>query len=370
MKKIVYIAQSAGGVAEYLYMLLKNFKNKEYESILIVSEDYNEQLERFKPYVSHIYIIPMIRELNLKTDIKAILELKKRLKKIRPDIVYLNSSKAGGIGRLALLFDFRVKILYNAHGWYFSAKISDKKKKLFALMEKILALKTTKIINISKAEQESALKYKIAPKKKMTIIENGIDFSRFDNCDVNRKETRNKYNIKEDDIVIGVVGRISEQKDPMTSIQAFKIVKEKYPNTKLLMVGSGELEEDVIKYAKDNAINQDVIITGWVNCVEEYIPAFDIAILPSKWEGFGLVIVEYMACDKPIIASNVGGIANIITNEENGLLVNCEDYKMLADKIEKIITDKAMTEKIIARNKEYRKKYDISEFIKKYSSEL
>ena len=169
-KKIVYIAQSAGGVAEYLYMFLKNLPNQEYENILIVSEDYKEQLERFKPYISQIHIVSMKREINFKNDIKAIIQIGSLLKEIKPDIVYLHSSKAGAVGRIALLFDFKTKILYNAHGWYFNAKISNKKKKFYAIIEKILALKTTKIINISKAEYDSAMQYKIAPQKKMCLI--------------------------------------------------------------------------------------------------------------------------------------------------------------------------------------------------------
>ena len=80
-----------------------------------------------------------------------------------------------------------------------------------------------------------------------------------------------------------------------------------------------------------------VIITGWVNNVEQYIPAFDIAVLPSKWEGFGLVLIEYMACNKPIIATSVGGIKDIIENEVNGILVPKESPEKLKYAIQKIL---------------------------------
>lgn len=365
-KKVVYIAQSAGGVAEYLYMFFKNWKDKNYENILIVSQDYKEQLERFKPYTSNIYIIPMIREIELKNDIKAIYKVRKILKQIKPDIVYLHSSKAGAIGRIALAFNFRTKIFYNAHGWYFNAQISDKKKKIFALIEKMLALKTNKIINISKSEYESALEYKIASERKMCVIENGIDFTKFKNNGKNREETRKKYNIKDNEILIGVVGRLSEQKDPMTMIRAFELVQKENKNTKLIYVGSGELEESVKQYAKEKEILHKVIITGWVNNVEKYIPAFDIAVLPSKWEGFGLVLIEYMACEKPIIASQVGGIKNIIRNEQNGFLVETNNYAMLACKIIETIKNKSINKKFINENKKVINKYGIENVIAKH----
>ena len=365
-KIIVHIAQSAGGVAEYLYMFLKNFKDDNYENILIVSEDYKNQIERFRPYVSNIYIVQMIREVKVKKDVKSIIKVRKILKQIKPDIVYMHSSKAGAIGRIALAFNFKARILYNAHGWYFNAQISDKKKKTFALIEKILAIKTDKIINISKSEYESALKYKIAPKRKMCIIENGIDFTKFENNDTYREETRKKYNIKDNEIVIGVVRRLSEQKDPMTMIKAFELVHKENKNTKLMYVGSGELEEEVKQYAKEKNILDKVIITGWVSNVEQYIPSFDIAVLPSKWEGFGLVLIEYMACDKPIIATNVGGIKDIIENEKNGLLVGRESEKQLQEAIRKYIKDKSLIKCNIMANKEYKEKYEIGKLISKH----
>ena len=365
-KTIVLIAQSAGGVAEYLYMFLKNCKDENFENILIVSEDYKEQLERFKPYTSNIYIVPMVREIDLKKDLKSIIEVRKILKQIKPDIIYMHSSKAGAIGRIALVFNFKAKKLYNAHGWYFNAQISDKKKKIFALIEKILAIKTDRIINISKSEYESALKYKIAPKKKMCIIENGIDFTKFKNNDKNREETRKEYNIKENETVIGVVGRLSEQKDPMTMIKAFELVHKENKNTRLMYVGSGELEEEVKQYARDNNILDKIIITGWVTNVDKYIPAFDIAVLPSKWEGFGLVLIEYMACDKPIIATNVGGIKDIIKDNENGLLISIESGKELVNKILELVKNNSLKINMIENNKKYRNLYDINLLIYKH----
>lgn len=365
-KKIVHIAQSAGGVQEYLYMFLKNFNDENYENYLVVSQDYENNIKKFIDYVKDIYIVPMQRDIQLKFDLKSIKEIRKVLKKIKPDIVYLHSSKAGALGRIALLFNFKVKILYNAHGWYFNAQISNKKKKIFALIERILAIKTNKIINISKSEYESALKYKIASKKKMCIIENGIDFTKFKDSDKFRDETRKKLDIKDNEIVIGVVGRLSEQKDPMTMIKAFKEVYEENKNIKMLFVGSGDLEDNIKEFAEDNNILDKVIITGWVDEVEKFIPAFDIAVLPSKWEGFGLVLIEYMACNKPIVASNVGGIADIIGNNRSGLLCNKVCYNDLSSKILELIENREKEKEIVEYNKKYKEKFDIKELIKKH----
>lgn len=192
-KTIVYISQPTyGGVIEYLYMLLKNIDHTKFNNILVISEEYREYIDRFKPFISEVYYLPMTRDVKIKSVFKSVIKLRKILKKIKPDIVYMHSSMAGAVGRIALLFNTKIKSIYNAHGWYFNAQISDKKKKVYAIIEKILAFKSTKIINISKAEYDSAIQYKIAPAKKMCIIENGIDFIKFNNNDKDREEIRKK----------------------------------------------------------------------------------------------------------------------------------------------------------------------------------
>lgn len=366
-KKVLYVAQSAGGVAEYLYMLLENINKDNFEHILVVSEDYKSQIKRFENLVDQIYFVPMTREINAKSDIKAIILLKKVLKKVKPDIVYLQSSKAGAIGRIALLFNFKTKIIYNAHGWYFNADIGRKKKIAIAVIEKILALKTSKIINISKSEYDSAIKYRISNSNKMCIIQNGIDFNKFENSEKYREQTRHQYNIKDNQIVIGVVGRLTEQKDPITSIKAFKIIHEKYNNTKFMFIGSGELEKNVLEFVKQENIEESIIVTGWTSNVEKYIPALDIAILPSKWEGFGLAIIEYMACNKPIIATKVGGIKDIIKDKKSGFLFDVGNEKELANYMQKYIEDKHLVDSIIQYNYRYAKKmYNIEQVVEKH----
>ena len=254
-KTIVYIAQPThGGAIEYLYMFLKNIDKSKYNNILILSEDYNGKIERFSSLVDSIYFLPMSREIKIKNVKSSVIKLRKILKKIKPDIIYMHSSMAGAVGRITNIFNFKVKLLYNAHGWYFNAKISKKKQKMYALIEKILAFRTTKIVNISKAEYDSALEYKIAPKKKMCLIENAIDFSKFKDCIKYREQTRNQFNIKENEMLIGVVGRLSEQKDPITILKAFEILCKNYKNLKLMYVGSGELEEEVKQYAKQSLL--------------------------------------------------------------------------------------------------------------------
>lgn len=366
-KKIVHVAQSAGGVAQYLYMLLSNMDKSEYENVLICSHDYKPQIQRFKNITEKIYFIDMVREINIKKDFKAIMELRKIIKKEAPDTIYMHSSKAGAIGRISLLFYRKINKLYNAHGWYFNAEIGKKKKSIFTIIEKILAWNTDIIVNISNNEYESALKNKIAKKQKMCIIENGIDFREINTIEKSREIIRKKYKILDSEVVIGVVGRITEQKDPLTFIKAAREISDKLTNVKFMFVGSGELEEKVKTYATENNFIENVIITGWVNNAKEYIAAFDIAVLPSKWEGFGLAIIEYMACKKPIIATRVGGIQDIIKNEDYGILVDSGDEHQLSNAILQYLNKENKIKNMIENNYAYSiNKYNIKNTVEKH----
>lgn len=364
-KKILHIAQSAGGVAEYIYILIKNMNKEKYENFLICSDEY-KSIQKINDLKINKYYVKMVRNINITKDIEAIKEIKKIIREVKPDIVYLHSSKAGGLGRLAIS-KRKVKIIYNSHGWYFNAQISKKKKMLYTVLEKILAINTDKIVNISESEYESAAHKKIANCRKMTIINNSIDFEKFASGEENRITIRNEYRIQSEDIVLGVVGRISEQKDPMTTIQVFSELCKKYEKLYCMFIGDGELKKDIIQYCTEKGIQDKVIITNWIENTEKYIPSIDIAMLPSKWEGFGLAILEYIAAKKPIVASEVGGIANILEKATFAKLVKSEDINGFINAIDQIIQNYAEFQRRINDEYEYYKeKYSIKKLENKH----
>ena len=360
-KKILHIAQSPGGVAEYIYILLNNINNEKYENFLVCSNEY-KHIEKINELDLKKYYLDMKREINIKKDIEAIRRIKNIIKEINPDIIYLHSSKAGGLGRLAIS-KHKVKIIYNSHGWYFNAKISGIKKMIYALLEKILAFNTDKIINISESEFEAAKKYRISNENKMVVINNAIDFDRFSINKTERENIRKKYNISNTDIVIGIVGRLAEQKDPLTTIKTFEKLCEKYDNLYCMFIGDGELKNTIINYCKEKKIENKVIITGWIENVEKYITAIDIGMLPSKWEGFGLVILEYIAAKKPIVASDIGGISNILNNSSFSELIKPEDVNGFVNAIDKIIYNyKKYKNDLNNEYENYKKTYSINKF--------
>lgn len=339
--KVLHVAEAGqGGVERYLETLLK-FSNKEQvENILVCSQNYD--YKKFEKLADRVIVLKMAHQINPSSDIKVEKALRKIIKEIKPDIVYAHSSKAGALARIAD-WGLKNKVIYNPHGWAFNMQQSTKKKKMYKWVEKILAHFCDKIVCISDAEKESALREKICKPSKLQVIYNGIDLEGIKNT---IPKTRKELNIPEDAFVVGMVGRLSKQKAPDVFVKAASLIKEKIPNAYFLMVGDGELRDQVEEMIHNFDLDTSFLITGWVDNPAAYMKVMNVGCLLSRWEGFGLVLPEYMACGVPIVATNVDAIPNIIEDGSNGLLVAKDNYEACALAVQRIYSDAYLKDKI------------------------
>lgn len=351
--KILHVAQAAGGVDRYIRMLLKYLDKEKIENILICSQDFRE--EDYKGLVDSFEQVKMERTIGA-GDLEAIKAVRKLIKKYNPDIVYAHSSKAGAIVRIA---DIGQKncCMYNPHGWAFNMRCSAKKKAMYTAIEKIAAPFCDKIICISDAEKQSAVDKKICRENKLQVIFNGVDIEAYENG-IHGVVKRKDLNIPEDAFVVGMVGRISPQKAPDVFVRMAKQVKDKVPNAHFIIVGSGNQESEIRKYAEENGFGDSLHITGWVDNPMSYVELFDIACLLSRWEGFGLALPEYMMAGKPIVATKVDAIPNIIEDGENGILVKVDDAVGASRAVIDIFKDADLKNKLISGGAASLKKFD------------
>ncbi len=345
--RILHVAQAAGGVDRYIRMLLKYLDKEKFENILVCSQDFHE--EDYSGLVDSFEQVEMTRAIGV-NDLKAIREVRKQIKKYNPDIVYAHSSKAGVIARVA---DIGLKnhCIYNPHGWAFNMRCSAKKKVMYTAIEKIAAPFCDKIICISDAEKQSALEKKICGENKLQVIFNGVDIEAYENG-IHDTVKRNDLNIPGDAFVVGMVGRMSPQKAPDVFIKMAKKVKDKVPNAHFIIVGNGNQEAEIRKYAEDNRFIERLHITGWVDNPMSYVETFDVACLLSRWEGFGLALPEYMMAGKPIVASRVDAIPNIIRNGENGLLVKVDDAVGASEAVLRIYQEDGLKDNLVKQGLE------------------
>ena len=345
--RILHVAQAAGGVDRYIRMLLKYLDKEKFENILVCSQDFHE--EDYRDLVDSFEQVEMTRAIGGR-DLKAIKGVRALIKKYNPDIVYAHSSKAGAIARAADI-GLRNRCVYNPHGWAFNMRCSAKKKAMYTAIEKIAAPFCDKIICISDAEKQSALDKKICREDKLQVIFNGVDIESYENG-VRGAIKRKDLNIPEDAFVVGMVGRMSPQKAPDVFAKMAKQVKDEIPNAHFIIVGNGNQEDEIRKYAEDNGFSNSLHITGWVDNPMSYVELFDVACLLSRWEGFGLALPEYMMAGKPIVASRVDAIPNIIRNGENGLLVEVDDDIGASKAVLRILREDGLRKKIVAQGLE------------------
>ncbi|MCS8612259.1 glycosyltransferase family 4 protein [Lactobacillus helveticus] len=348
--RVLHVAEAAGGVERYLETLFKYSRDK-VENILVCSQNYD--YKKFKKLTSRVIVLKMAHNIQPSSDIQVEKTLRKIIKQLKPDIVYAHSSKAGAFARIADL-GLKNKIIYNPHGWAFNMQQSAMKKKMYKWVEKISAHFCDKIVCISDAERESALREKICKPSKLQVIYNGIDLEEIEKT---TPISRAQLGIPEDAFVVGMVGRLSKQKAPDTFVKSAKLIKEKIPNAFFLMVGDGELRDQIESLINQYDLGSSFLITGWVDNPTAYMKIMDVGMLLSRWEGFGLVLPEYMACGVPIVATNVDAIPNIVTNGVNGMLVDKDDYHKAADAVDKLFKQPDLrsslvkTESNIVKNK-------------------
>lgn len=363
--KIMHIVQSPGGVARYLSMYLKYSDKNRFEHILICSLDY--KMEKMESLVEHIEYLSMGRQISIINDAKGIWAIRKFIKKYMPDVIYAHSSKAGALGRLADV-GFKNIVLYNPHGWAFNMNdISAIKKKVYALIEKVLSYKTDMIIAISAWEKESAAKYKICCSDKIHIIPSGVDVCLYDEKQGRYDLNRSKLNISVDAYVIGMVGRISYGKGPDLFVKAAALIKNKIPNAFFVIVGEGEERSSIENLLSEMGLKEDFLITGWVSNPMEYIQLFDQAMLLTRWEGFGLVLTEYMLAEKPIITTRVGAVPDLMQHGKNGVMIDVGDIEGIAEASYKLYTDNEYRQTLVSHGRlTVRNRYDVRCTVKEH----
>lgn len=366
-KIIMHIAEAPGGVERYLVTLLTKLKQyPEYEHILVCSNTFNK--DKFKGIVKEIVVVDsMHNAISVLADSKAVLAVRKVIKHYKPDIVYCHSSKAGAIGRMAN-FGIKNKLIYNAHGWAFNMKgASSKKIKAYVGIERMLASMADRIICISEYEKKSALEHKICKVEKLVVINNGIDF---DECNNLNTKCRSEMGIPDEAVVVGMIGRLTKQKSPDIFVKMAAVVKKQIQNAFFVVVGDdigdGKQRSVIESMIAKAGLKDCFLITGWVDNPLDYATCFDVAVLLSRWEGFGLVIPEYMLLGKPIVATNADAIPYVVGDA--GIIVNVDDFRAAAESVIIICSDANCRNMLISRGKERVKMFDVQRTANKHKA--
>jgi glycosyltransferase involved in cell wall biosynthesis len=218
--------------------------------------------------------------------------------------------------------------------------------KIFVIAERILSLMTDKITALTDRERDEHLEQGIAAIEKYVIIHSGVMLQQIMNMNFVAETGKKKLCIPQNSNVIGVVGRLVPIKGHKYLVSAAKRIIREFNNTVFVFVGDGYLESKLERQSESLGVRKNIIFTGWRKDVTEILSLFDILVLPSLNEGMGKVLIEGMALGKPIVASSVGGIIDLVKNGDNGILVPPKDSDALEEAILKLIRNKNLAQKL------------------------
>lgn len=260
------------------------------------------------------------REINFKNDLKAFIRISKLLFEIKPDIVHTHMAKASAIGRAAVfLYNIvaikkRIRSVHTFHGNVLEGYFSTFKSKIFINIEKVLAKVTDAIIAISQTQKwELTKKFKLADNAKVHIINLGLDLTKLTEIK-DKGVLRSSLGIGNETILIGIVGRLVPIKNHILFLDSAKLIKEKYPNKSIrfVIVGDGELRDNLEAYGRQIGINEHVIFYGWEKEIQNIYADLDVLLLTSDNEGTPVSIIESMAASVPVVTTGVGGVKDLL----------------------------------------------------------
>ncbi|MGH3372045.1 MAG: glycosyltransferase family 4 protein, partial [Nocardioidaceae bacterium] len=272
-------------------------------------------------------------------DLRAVVGLVRLFKRERPDIVHTHSSKAGLVGRLAARLAGVPAIAHTVHGWSFHDEMPRLVRRAVVVTERLAARWTSLIVVVGERDAEIGRVERIGHQASYALIRSGIEVAAYSTSPEARAKARSAFGIPEGVPLVGTVTRLSRQKDPTTLLTAVRLVVDVRPDVHCVIVGDGPLRSEVEAHVRELGLRSQVTLLGARDDVAALLPGFDAFVLSSRWEGLPRVVIEAMAAGVPVVATDVGGVAEAVDDGTSGLLVPVGDEHALAQAVLRVIGD-------------------------------
>lgn len=342
------------GGPTYNATFLTAYLGDKYETKLIgglPEEGESDSLYIPKKYGVEPVLIPELkREPSVKNDREAYKKIKEIIKEYKPDIVHTHASKAGALGRKAAAKCGVPVIVHTFHGHVFHSYFGKLKTEVFKQIEKNLAKKSTGIIAISDIQKkELTEEHKICKKKKVKVINLGFDLAPFQEKRTSmRSIVRSELELKNDDVAIGIIGRLAPIKNHSFFLKSIEeVLTDTTKSVKVFIVGDGDERQKIEeKVDQLNAKFENRIkMTSWIKDVGRFNSAMDIICLSSDNEGTPVSLIEAQAANIPIVTTDVGGVRDVVLDNKTGFIVSVGDQKRYTDCILNLVeNEKKRTE--------------------------
>jgi glycosyltransferase involved in cell wall biosynthesis len=332
--RIIYIitrADEIGGAQVHVRDVATALNSSGHEIIVLAgpSGSLSDQLAaRGVPFQA---VPPLVRPIAPWRDALAVRQLSSILRRVRPDLVSVHSSKAGWLGRLAAKLA-GIPVILTAHGWKFAEGLPPAERRLSTVLERLFARLADHIITVCEHDRRLALACRIAPPSKITCIHNGVH-----DIAAGAPVTRLADTTAGAPVRIVMIGRFSPQKDHAGLLHALAPLGNLH--WRLWLIGGGPDQAAAIALARDLRLGDRVQFLGERDDARAFLERADIFALASHWEGLPYSVLEAMSAGLPVIASAVGGVPEAVIDGETGILVPREDTAALRNALASLISD-------------------------------
>jgi glycosyltransferase involved in cell wall biosynthesis len=307
MRALHILEATAGGTRRHVLDLLPALSRRGIECSLIYSPLRNPEFETDAAYLRtqniSTHSVPMTRGWNNSLDIAAVRSIRSIISKSTFDIIHAHSSKAGFLGRMAILPCPKSTFIYTPHCIAFNAGLPRRQRQMARIAETLLAPLTDKYIAVSAREKQSILRAHLASSPGISLIYNGVEIKRFDSLPTPEQTPV---------FTIGCFGRLSRQKNQEFALKVLFELRKHQDNVKVLFVGEGEIKSQLYKSARELHIEDAIIWHGETRNPEKLYAQCNAVIQPSRWEGCPYTVLEAMASARPVLASPAGAMPHLL----------------------------------------------------------
>lgn len=344
--------------------LLTAYLSPEFETKLLVGK--KDPAEKDATYIAdQLGLVPVeIKEMRRSIlpfyDIIAYFRIKSIIKEYKPDIVHTHASKSGAVGRLAARSCNVPLIVHTFHGHVFHSYFSPFMSKAIVRFERFFAKRTDAIIAISDSQKHELTEvYKIAPPEKVFTVPLGFNLDKY--CvDQDKKKIifQNKYGFDNDEVIVGIIGRLVPVKNHEMFLEMAAIVKSTtQKNVRFAIIGDGESRAGIEKKTTELGLSYsyfitnpkektDVVVTSWETEIDQALAGLDIVVLTSQNEGTPVSLIEAQSAYIPVVSTNVGGVEDIVIHGETGFITEVNDVQLFAGYVVQLIENKALRDRM------------------------
>jgi glycosyltransferase involved in cell wall biosynthesis len=332
-----------GGPATHVVVANRGLAERGWETLLVFGTVEPDEAEVALPETS----IPMERVPTLARPVRPIADLRtaaalaRIIRRYRPDVIHTHLSKAGQIGRAVAMATSRAVRVHTFHGTLFGGYFGAAASGAIVRAERLLGHRTQAVVALSDRQRDELVEYRIAPPSRIHVVPLGLNLERFDTAHEPdaRARARSALGIGADEVVVTAIGRLVPIKRLDRLIDAFAIVAANVPGARLYLVGDGSERDAIRARAAAAGLLDRMTFVGWSADTPDWYAASDVVALTSDREGTPLAVIEAAAAGRPVVATDVGGVADVVVDGSTGFIVPASDVAALADRLTRLVVD-------------------------------